>query len=692
MNETLAPRADFLNRIAFARGWILSPVAERAKLTALPPYYVAERVTEFWDFFHDEILDFVVSRRGDECLIFIGLAYDIEAIGLETAGICAKLHNLFSFENTLSPPFLDALDNLAGRFALLCLKGETCFVFNDCGGLQPVFYHERENVLASHGGLINILFPGSVVHDFARYRETCRKLKIRPPKALPGDLTPWASIFILLPNNCLKLPEHELVRYFPRDSIRPVDFRETAIFIAEKLKALCERLNRDYTIYFSLTFGMDSRTSLSAVKNIRGDVAFFTYFYSGRKNAPFLKYDSRLNLTFARELVRFYGLDFRELDLSAFEVSAAIKAEFAKNWCLTHQLAEVLAYVDMAREKNPVHLRSNVYELLKFNRCDIPGNSSKESVARYLTQYNYVYEASPFRSEFIDYYLNTFIDKYDIATVLKSGYNCGDLFYMEHRNGQWLAAVLAETDAAVRTFIPVNCRKFIKLALSLPKRLKDKNVLQNLIIGHNWPELLDGFKYPNVPAKIRDLADYATYKDKQVAPLRDWESKKLNFIICSYNPGRSERRDFHYLKTNFASIETGFASIEMFKKDAIDIAFSFPVQPGKYYYLSFSIYTSPANLVANVIKYAIYINSKLKYSLGLDEFAGVNKFDYIFLNGKEKEADLLLRLSCEKDTLSASLNSLIRIENLIFRRETKILIKDRFAASLDGLKKRKWFL
>lgn len=673
--------------IKFARGWALTPLSETEKLKALPEYFMTERLNGDYNFSHDAILEHRISKAGELKVIFIGLAYDIDHIELDAGQICARLAALFNFEQPFARDFISALDALAGRFAVICVMGDKCWAFNDCNGMQSIFYHKDGNAIASHYGIINILYPEKLTNDYAACRRQHAALKISPPVALPGDLTPYEDIFVLVPNNALYLPGSRINRYFPLEKMEPVDYRDVVIFIAEKLKLLTSRLNRDYRIYESLTFGMDSRTTLSAVREIRDDITFFTYYYSGATGQAFLKYDSENNLAFSRRAAKTLGLNLMALDMSKYNASDAQAKEFIENHYIQHHYQEVLAYADIFREKNAVHLRSNVYEMLKYNYYHISPGYTKRQVAAYLTNYTFLYQTSPIYKEVFDYY-SDYIDKYNVMDLLQSGYNYGDLFYMEHRDAQWLAACVAETDPALPTYLPINCGKLIKLALSIPKQLRDRDILQNGIISHNWPELLDSFKYPNNPEKIASITDYEMYRDRQVYPINDYVNNKHNFEIKSYNPDLPERGDFHYIKSNFDNIIVGFSSASLMANDSVALEFSFPLGKGKAYYLSFCVYTGQfPYLNSEEIYYEIHIDSELKYSTPINEFAGTNKFDYLFTRKDNDKLKATIKLISRVSFQSQFANSLIKINNLIFRPDSRKPARDCFLSSRDSMEK-----
>jgi hypothetical protein len=93
----------------------------------------------------------------------------------------------------------------------------------------------------------------------------------------------------------------------------------------------------------------------------------------------------------------------------------------------------------------------------------------------------------------------------DIVQVL--GYDELDLFYMEHRMGNWQAQSQLEWAIVHEVLTPFNNRELIDLMLSVPVkyRIKPNFILFTNVIDILWPELLN---YPINPKifrrKVRD--------------------------------------------------------------------------------------------------------------------------------------------------------------------------------------------
>ena len=71
-----------------------------------------------------------------------------------------------------------------------------------------------------------------------------------------------------------------------------------------------------------------------------------------------------------------------------------------------------------------------------------------------------------------------------------------DLFFWEHRVGNWAANSLLNSDLMTETLIPFNCRQLIELWLRVPRRERMNGAIHKKIIELNWPELLE---YPFNP-------------------------------------------------------------------------------------------------------------------------------------------------------------------------------------------------
>ena len=230
--------------------------------------------------------------------------------------------------------FFDYLDVLNGRFVCIYSFGDSVFVLNDATGSRSVFYSTEKPALASHYNLLHEAIGGEEDPFYQKFStlviQKQKEHKIQP-WVLPGDMTPYKNVRILVPNHLLELSQMKMQRFWPRKNMRALDVDEACNYIALSIKKEAELLCRHYKVFESLTAGTDSRITLAAVKNVAKDITFFTYHNVATKVAGYELCDREQNFKFASDLCRKEGLSFVEIQFEENEISPLLRAIYKKN-------------------------------------------------------------------------------------------------------------------------------------------------------------------------------------------------------------------------------------------------------------------------------------------------------------------------------------------------------------------------
>lgn len=130
-----------------------------------------------------------------------------------------------------------------------------------------------------------------------------------------------------------------------------------------------------------------------------------------------------------------------------------------------------------------VHLKSTVSEIgrafyKKKARLLLPAFPTPSSLARC---YPVKEDADFVKESFVEY-----METVEFTREAVFNYDPYDIFYWEHRNGNWQALTVLECDPALDTFILYNNRRLLEMFLSVPlaDRINDRlhsNVLQALL-------------------------------------------------------------------------------------------------------------------------------------------------------------------------------------------------------------------
>lgn len=158
-----------------------------------------------------------------------------------------------------------ALDDVAGRFALLVLDGDEGSIMHDPLGSQAIFRTLGSNpVVSSHASLIaecESLSPSARIRRYMASEEYRAKVT----RFLPGDWTVYEDIVHLIPNNELDLRSGTTSRYWPREGIRRATFHEVLCVWDEYFSAYAKYVAPRYKPVIGLTGGLDSRAVISTL-------------------------------------------------------------------------------------------------------------------------------------------------------------------------------------------------------------------------------------------------------------------------------------------------------------------------------------------------------------------------------------------------------------------------------------------
>ncbi|MDV7394360.1 hypothetical protein RZS08_23460, partial [Arthrospira platensis SPKY1] len=96
---------------------------------------------------------------------------------------------------------------------------------------------------------------------------------------MPGNLTPVNQVYILTPNTLLQVNDYQIIRYFPRENLEESsDIDSIVDYISSKFVQQLTLLSESKSLLFSLSAGLDSRTTVSASKFIKDKSTYFTYY------------------------------------------------------------------------------------------------------------------------------------------------------------------------------------------------------------------------------------------------------------------------------------------------------------------------------------------------------------------------------------------------------------------------------
>ncbi|TNM52971.1 hypothetical protein [Brevibacterium sediminis] len=383
--------------------------------------------------------------------------------------------------------FLDALDYLGGRYAIIVEVDGLYRVFHDAHGTRTIYYDEIRQAFSTHVHLLASLVG-------AEPRDSDELKAARSWAALPlsfaWDETPYSTIRALLPNHVLELESKRTFRYFPRERNRftSLSFEERATEINRlwlgQISAFAQSTDR---FFVSLSGGLDSRVVLAALREHKDRVDAFTYFTNnGTGNwAQAMQLDrdlSRQVLALAHvnhvPIVHGEGARFTEDD----------KAIADKNSLVEHGRWLVARYVENFGNNTGLHFRGNTQETIRSyygsTKHRDPIDLVKGLMSSRLKSVNLGEE------EIFEYQakLDETLKQFGYPNALHD-FVASDMFYWEVRMGRWLAEIYNETDPAFDSISPMNMRAIVELGLAGPEDERRSGIMFTELIDRNWPEL-----------------------------------------------------------------------------------------------------------------------------------------------------------------------------------------------------------
>jgi len=375
------------------------------------------------------------------------------------------------------------LYTLTGRFVLFVKYRDSYRFFNDPCGLRSLFYTKNEDdfFAASQPLLLEKVTPISKIPEYDQYF-TSEYVKNNNEHWIPSGMSLYENVFSLIPNHYLDLKRLKQVRYWPT---RPLDHRvlETTLDdFAELLTNIMISVNKRFKIALPLTAGLDSRVILSACREIKENIWFYTLKF---RDLTEMSNDIKIPTALASKL----GLDYHIIDCSI-----PLDQDFAKIYTENSDMPHLHDWGEMANAMYKEY--PGEYITIKGNCAEI-GRCSYASVAGKLRS-----QASPdddllgyedgWREfDFIQKVIKQWINEINTNENHK-GYDIYELFYWEHRMGSWQARNQLEFDSIQEAFTPFNSRQLIDIMLSIDSqyRCKPNNLLFKLTMEKLWPEVM----------------------------------------------------------------------------------------------------------------------------------------------------------------------------------------------------------
>lgn len=426
------------------------------------------------------------------------------------------LNHVINLYNKSNDKLFDYIENLVGRYVFIIGNGNNSIIFTDATGMRSTFYSTNKNIIASHAKLIHEIDNNKLNNDI-----DLKWLTQYTNYQLPGNTTPFDGVYFLIPNHLLEWPNNIIRRYFPRKPILYTDMDTIVEQITENTKTQLKILAQSNKFIFSLSGGVDSRTSLALIKDYSDITKFFTYYFTN-SNDPTYKGSDTLNLDFkiVNDIKDNLQLDHTFIPIDRAETTSETFLNFkeilSNNTFLNHSALLAKEYLDNFGMNNYIHIRSNIYGVGRpVFRNLIKSNVSNPGLDDFIKVYNRNAVNDKKIREIYSEYLNHF------SPLNVYNYDPFDLLYWENRLGTWHSQLIIQSDISHDTHIFVNSQNLLKNLLSLPVSMRKNGEILLEIIEHNWPLL-----------KFWDINNDSTLLTKYNSKINTYNSKldKIKFL------------------------------------------------------------------------------------------------------------------------------------------------------------------
>ncbi|MDQ3572869.1 MAG: hypothetical protein M3383_08435 [Actinomycetota bacterium] len=406
--------------------------------------------------------------------------------------------------------FFAAFNRLSGRFVLLFFKGSIQRALHDPIGSRSLYYRSGQEIgIGSHAELV----ARTLGHRrSAEVREilNSEEYRSRTVKYLPGDLTVYAGVHGLAPNNYYDIRAGRTVRYWPRRSRRETGFEQFRTALDGHLAALASHLRDRHTPILGVTGGIDTRTIIAAFNRFELPFHGATWL-RGKGGADERERSIIDGLTAAGSFEHTY------MDLSRMNGELRSIARLAKrNAGRFGQPSRTTAHLDKhfgrsgaafvrgygaeilrgfynlpggsssaARQRSPGSLRARIGRHLGRRRTR-PVAVSQPTPAALLNAYDSSMRLPHPGPEHTRLGLAAFEGFAARASfdqrLAGFGFDLSDIFYWEHRMGMWGSAKHNEMDPALLSIAGFNSRSVYEAAFgTAPQERLTKELLLRVI-------------------------------------------------------------------------------------------------------------------------------------------------------------------------------------------------------------------
>lgn len=429
-------------------------------------------------------------------------------------GLCVDTYGEIERENICEQllqgaPNIDELfirtNRLAGKYVVIFFDRNDCYLFGDATGSIQINYCYDDNMLyVASTDQVVALICNKVVSERAK--------KVRNGSALsqgmPGDMTMFDEVRVLLPNHYLDVSAKSAVRVpmkLPKvNNLVDYDYliRKSIFFVENTVKEYKKR----YELICPLTSGYDSRVVFSFLKEAILNLECYTFWHPSFTE----KTD---DLYIADQICKKYNVRYTQVhDLKATEgFCNEIKKYYGK---FVENTTIDLAYTLRKTFEQKAIINGDIIDQVGKS---LLGNSLPYYFATPRFFQCKIHNTEKFARDELSVYLKEIEKEQNPEQIF-------DLFAIENRCGRW--AVQSGTIyslAGVPSLNIFNSREILLLWMAIPRKLRVKKYIHNKVLKEKDSKLLEIPFNPSSKTDIMKknpyvflLATYAKYIIQEV--------------------------------------------------------------------------------------------------------------------------------------------------------------------------------
>lgn len=441
---------EFQSQYRFRRQWVLLKIDDKFQFN-----WVTHKMNGGMVLYtHPDTRVAKISDEENNCgIIILGLAVDSQ--DLERNAI----DRFCIVDSTNHQNVVKNLNYLTGTYTVIRYYNDEIYFYTDPAAMMGVYYSDQR--VASSPSLIPESIRDNRMNDKFPFG--------KPDDWYPGSLCPFGNIKSLLANHCLDFKNKTIKRYWPIHEFEKVSSKDGIEQISSIFNVSMNNLNKIGHILCSLTGGKDSRVNLSAVKNIREQIEFFT-IVSDKMNSDDYNLPKRMKESFE---INHQFVPFIKAETWLFDLYDEIGAGMAIG-----SRREIIGACKEIAGSNYIHLNGNLGALAKSFYW--PSKNPK-SIDEYVLVKEFVNRPPQILNAIHEWFSS--IGDLPPAIV----YN---LLYLEQRAGKWMGPGENCSNLFYESFTPFNNRIIFEIISGMPLDFQYGGKILVSLVEEMWPELL----------------------------------------------------------------------------------------------------------------------------------------------------------------------------------------------------------